>query len=76
MLLAGSSGDSCTKHSEGCSSGTSTPHSDPNHPYTTQSKQNGQNAYPQYPPGKYSLINTKSKYDLYSPKKLYDLKKQ
>lgn len=49
MILGGSSGESCTKHSEGCSSGTSSPHSDPNQSYSAQSKQT-QHAYPQYPP--------------------------
>lgn len=47
MLLAGSSGDSCTKRSEGCSSGTSTPHSDANHAYTGPSKPSG--PFPPYP---------------------------
>lgn len=51
MLIGGSSGESCTKHSEGCSSGTSSPHSDPNQSYTGPQKQT-QHAYPQYPPGK------------------------
>lgn len=57
MLLAGSSGDSCTKRSEGCSSGTSTPHSDVNHAYTAQLKQSGPTAYPQYPPGEQFILN-------------------
>lgn len=57
MLLGGnSSGDSGTKHSgsghDPCSSGTSSPHADPNQSYQAQLlKPQHQNAYPQYPPG-------------------------
>lgn len=55
MLLGGSSGDSCTKRSDGHSSGTSSPHSDPNQSFNSQSK-NGQHAFPAYPPGLFLFI--------------------
>lgn len=50
MLLNGngSSGESCTKRSDGHSSGTSSPHSDPNQSFNTQSKANL--GYPSFPP--------------------------
>lgn len=50
MLLNGngSSGESCAKRSDGHSSGTSSPHSDPNQSFNTQSKANL--GYPSFPP--------------------------
>lgn len=53
----GSSGESCAKRSDGHSSDTSSPHSDPNNSFSNQTKVSNQHSYPSFPPPGMRFLN-------------------